>query len=80
MCSSRAYPSSRFELQPNGACILYTDGVERRGETLDVGMERLLQQLDSASCADARECCDRVLRVVDDEHEDDVAVLVGRRE
>lgn len=73
------YPSTSVELPPKSTLLLYTDGlVERRGETVDVGLRRLC----SATANDTPEevCRDVMLRLVGSTStRDDVALLaVGR--
>ena len=72
-------PSQRFET-PRG-CVLagYTDGlVERRGELLDVGIERVRS---SVTAVDPHEVCDRVMESAIGRRvpQDDVALIVMRR-
>jgi sigma-B regulation protein RsbU (phosphoserine phosphatase) len=58
--------------------VLYTDGlVERRGESLDIGMERLRHSVQSDG---AESMCRQVIRTLpDDGPQDDVAIVVIRR-
>jgi serine phosphatase RsbU (regulator of sigma subunit)/anti-sigma regulatory factor (Ser/Thr protein kinase) len=78
-------PNARFEasvveLPPDTTLLLYTDGlVERRGETLEDGIERLERVL--ASGPEGLEAlCDHVIETVapDPERADDIAVLAMR--
>jgi PAS domain S-box-containing protein len=62
-----------------GQLVLYTDGlIERRGESLDVGLERLraaagaLVGRSAGTCRRLRDLC------VEDDHEDDVCILTLR--
>jgi putative methionine-R-sulfoxide reductase with GAF domain len=66
-------------LPPDSAVILCTDGlIERRNESLDVGLRRLCQ----ASSVDgaAEEVAEAIIQrlMSDDNHDDDVALLVAR--
>ncbi|MFW6773245.1 PP2C family protein-serine/threonine phosphatase [Nocardioides sp. CPCC 205120] len=65
-------------LEPGSALVLYTDGlVERRGETLDVGTDRLRAALTGRQHLGADALCDLLVDGLD-VREDDVAVLVLR--
>jgi PAS domain S-box-containing protein len=62
-----------------GLLVLYTDGlIERRGESLDVGLERLrvaagvVAGRSAGTCRRLRDLC------VEDDHEDDVCILTLR--
>jgi len=67
-------------LPPGSGLLLYTDGlVERRGEMLQLGLERLRERLEGVQDLSAEEVCDRALSLVGEGHqEDDVALLVLR--
>jgi serine phosphatase RsbU (regulator of sigma subunit) len=73
------YTEARGRLEPGAMLLLYTDGlVEKRGESIDAGLERLRAAAESAP-ADADALCDRVVEALDAEgREDDVAVLAVR--
>jgi len=60
--------------------LLYTDGlVERRGELIDVGLERLRRCASRAPVTDVEAFLDHLLDELSDEHlEDDVALLAVR--
>jgi serine phosphatase RsbU (regulator of sigma subunit) len=61
---------------------MFTDGlVERRGETIDDGLKRLLEMVDSTRHMSPQEMCVSLLDGLTDGHEpdDDIAVLVIRR-
>jgi serine phosphatase RsbU (regulator of sigma subunit) len=59
--------------------IAYTDGlVERRGETLDDGMERLGELIDEVGGESADEIADAILENLGKDATDDVALLVIR--
>jgi sigma-B regulation protein RsbU (phosphoserine phosphatase) len=71
-------PSTVVTLPAGAAMVLYTDGlIERRGEALDAGMERLRGALRSGG-AEAM-CSSLVQSMLEDGAEDDVAVVVVRR-
>jgi GAF domain-containing protein/anti-sigma regulatory factor (Ser/Thr protein kinase) len=64
---------------PTGSMVLaYTDGlIERRGQSLDVGLERLRELADGAADADAL-CAAIVAKLVPEAPSDDVAFLAAR--
>lgn len=69
-----------FELEPGALLVLYTDGlVERRGEELGVGLERL-RAAASAAPSDVDGLCGHLVKECLDEGEntDDVAILAVR--
>jgi serine phosphatase RsbU (regulator of sigma subunit) len=61
--------------------VLYTDGlIERRGEILDQGMERLRNLLIADSADSAEAVCRRLSRaIVEHGVQDDVAIVAVRR-
>jgi chemotaxis family two-component system sensor kinase Cph1 len=72
----------RYDLVPGDTVILYTDGlVEHRLLSLDVGLDRLQREavriLDDVSAHDS--ASDFVARLVTEDHQDDVSVLLIRR-
>jgi putative methionine-R-sulfoxide reductase with GAF domain len=71
--------NSTIELQPGGVVALFTDGlVERRGEVLDQGLERLCAAITLESAE--RSCRAAIAALVpDDGWADDAALLVIRR-
>jgi serine phosphatase RsbU (regulator of sigma subunit)/anti-sigma regulatory factor (Ser/Thr protein kinase) len=74
-----AYEEATVELEPGSTVLLYTDGlVERRGESIDTGLERLrLAVAEAPREPDA--LCDRLLEMlVDATLADDVALLAVR--
>jgi len=75
------FPSGSVSLSSGSALALYTDGlIERLGEMLDVGMERLAAALRSSS-DDPDSMCDAVLDDLDaSESNDDVALVVANVE
>nr|WP_281373031.1 SpoIIE family protein phosphatase [Kineococcus aurantiacus] len=66
-------------LHDGDTVVLYTDGlVERRGEDLDEGLERLRRTVADLAGRDPDELCDELLERLSDGREDDVALLVLR--
>lgn len=69
-------------LSRGSTVLLFTDGlVERRGEDLDVGFDRLRRELASLAALDCSldELCDRLLaRMVPSVREDDIALVAVR--
>ncbi len=74
--SDSEYRESSMTLAPGSTLLLYTDGlVERRGEPIDHGLERL-RQLAAGTPADPNSLCRRMLSaLVEEAHPDDVALL-----
>lgn len=69
------------ELVPGDTVVLYTDGlVERRGEHLDVGLERLRTTCAASADLGLEALCDDLLERLGTDVEDDVAVLAIRVE
>lgn len=69
-------------IPPDAAVVALTDGlVERRGEDIDVGIERMVRRVGTASGTDARTLLSRITRpsAVDQVQDDDVTVLVVKR-
>ncbi|MER6156471.1 SpoIIE family protein phosphatase [Streptomyces sp. NPDC001868] len=70
-------------LAPGSTLALYTDGlVERRAQGIDPGIEQLASSLEALPAAtlddDLEESADRLLQpLLDDEHEDDVCLLIS---
>jgi PAS domain S-box-containing protein len=77
----RPYETHEDRTGPNETIVLYTDGlIERRGESLDVGLERLAAAASSGP-EDARRMCDHILeRVLEEpgQRYDDVTAVVAR--
>jgi sigma-B regulation protein RsbU (phosphoserine phosphatase) len=71
-----------LELPPGAAIVLYTDGlVERRGELIDTGIERLAAAVDDTGPGPVDALCDHIMAFMADEHPtDDIALLVIRRQ
>ena len=75
------YVEAVHDLTPGATLLLYTDGlVERRGERLDGGLDRLAREAVSAGSDDLDELCDRLLSRLlgDGAVEDDVALVAMR--
>jgi serine phosphatase RsbU (regulator of sigma subunit)/FixJ family two-component response regulator/anti-sigma regulatory factor (Ser/Thr protein kinase) len=75
------YEDCAGELEPGGTLLLYTDGlVERRGEVIDYGLERLERSLQDAP-AELEALCAHVLAAADDGggFGDDTALVALRR-
>ncbi|MFN3220134.1 MAG: PP2C family protein-serine/threonine phosphatase [Acidimicrobiales bacterium] len=74
-----AFAENTATVTPGQIIVLYSDGlVERRGESIDVGLQRLA---DAAATAptDLEAFCDHIIdELVSSSHDDDVAVLVLR--
>ncbi|HVE46048.1 MAG TPA: SpoIIE family protein phosphatase [Acidimicrobiales bacterium] len=70
------------ELQEGDVLVLYTDGlVERRGESIEVGLERLAVAAAGAAGAHAEALCDLLLEALvpkSTTRDDDLAILVAR--
>lgn len=66
-------------LPPETTLLLYTDGlVERRGEALDVGLERLRAAAEAGAGLPVEDLLDRLLAELVPDAEDDVALLALR--
>jgi PAS domain S-box-containing protein len=82
LCASdqAQYQQAERDLPAGSTLVLYTDGlIERRGESLDVGLERLTKKLHAAPAA-VEDVADALLRdfLADDAPADDVALLCVR--
>jgi serine phosphatase RsbU (regulator of sigma subunit)/anti-sigma regulatory factor (Ser/Thr protein kinase) len=74
------YEAATLEITPHTTLLLYTDGlVERRGETLEDGITRLVRVLEEAP-ESLEALCDHVIDTAapDPERADDIAVLALR--
>jgi serine phosphatase RsbU (regulator of sigma subunit) len=71
-----------FAFGAGDVVVMFTDGlVERRGETIDDGLQRLLDAVDASRHLSPSEMCASVLErlIGGEEPDDDVALLVIRR-
>ena len=67
-------------LARGGTLLLYTDGlVERRRQSLDVGLADLLAQADRHADEDIAGMLTSVVRAMNDDHSDDICVLAAHR-
>jgi GAF domain-containing protein len=74
--------SADFPFDTGDTAVLFTDGlIERRGETIDDGLKRLLDAVDKTRHLSPQEMCATLLEQVTDGYEpdDDIALLVIRR-
>ncbi|MFF8288583.1 SpoIIE family protein phosphatase [Streptomyces sp. NPDC016309] len=74
------YPQAEITVPPDATLVFYTDGlIERRGECLDVGLDRLARTAATTAGLDARGTCELLLhQQPDTEMPDDRALLVVR--
>ncbi|MBL1086912.1 serine/threonine-protein phosphatase [Streptomyces actinomycinicus] len=73
------YPQHEIVVPVDATLVCYTDGlIERRGESLDVGLERLLRSARSTAGLDVRDACALLLQQPDTELPDDRALLTVR--
>jgi GAF domain-containing protein len=75
-------PTSDFPFEPGDLAVMFTDGlVERRGETIDDGLKRLLDTVEKTRHLSPQEMCAAVLEGLTEgqEPDDDIALLVIRR-
>jgi PAS domain S-box-containing protein len=73
-------PEATVTLPPGSTLLLYTDGlVERRGQSIDVGIKAAAAVLADARGLGPAECAERLAsELVDRAHDDDVAFLLYR--
>jgi anti-sigma regulatory factor (Ser/Thr protein kinase) len=76
--AAATYEAERFPLPTGATVLIYTDGlVERRGESIEVGLERLREIAKGAR--DPESLCVTICeRLVPEEPEDDVAFIATR--
>src|SRR5262249_6469485 len=75
-------PEATDRLAPGALLLLYSDGlVERRRESITVGLERLERAAVANRTASLQQLCDRVMAAlgVDESRDDDVVVLCVRQ-
>jgi PAS domain S-box-containing protein len=75
------YRALEMDLAPGDALVMYTDGlIERRGESLDRGLERLQDAVQRLRVDESlSEACDELsTALLDDGADDDVAILAVR--
>ena len=71
-----SYVTSGVDLEPGDRIVLYTDGlIERRGESLTVGIERLERSVDDSRSMEPQRCTEFLSGDLSP-REDDVAVLL----
>ncbi|MFI9252147.1 SpoIIE family protein phosphatase [Streptomyces sp. NPDC053069] len=71
-----AYESAELHLEPGDRLLLYTDGlVERPGEGLDNGLERLAEAVRAQGCGESGSLEALLATMLADERRDDVCVL-----
>jgi hypothetical protein len=73
---------AEVEFPPGAVAVVYSDGlIERRGEDLDAGLDRLARTLHDAPRGPAHEIADHLLRemLAESEELDDTALVVIRR-
>lgn len=74
--------TAEFRFDSGDLAIMYTDGlIERRGETIDDGLKRLLHAIEGARHMAPQAMCDSLLEelTMGYEPDDDIALLVIRR-
>jgi PAS domain S-box-containing protein len=73
------FPQAEYRFERGDRLVLYTDGlIERRGEPLDVSLDRLVTAVDEAPAAVDDLIASLLEQLLDDEPSDDVAVLAVR--
>ncbi len=77
----RPYTEGTLPIGPGSCLVLFTDGlVERRGEDLDAGLQRLVKAADRLSHLDPERLATALLRdlLADTDQPDDVAMVLAR--
>jgi PAS domain S-box-containing protein len=77
----RPYTEGTLPISPGSCLVLFTDGlVERRGEDLDAGLQRLVKAADRLSHLDPERLASALLRdlLADTDQPDDVALVLAR--
>jgi serine phosphatase RsbU (regulator of sigma subunit) len=77
------FTETSLDLEPGATLLLYTDGlVERREESIQVGLDRLLRVASSHESSDVDELCDHILSsLIESDHVgDDIALVAMRRQ
>ena len=68
------------QLARGGTLLLYTDGlVERREQSLDIGLEHLLAEAGRHEGDDIAQMLTNVVRAMNDDHSDDLCLLAAHR-
>lgn len=74
--------TANFPFDPGDLAVMFTDGlIERRGETIDDGLRRLLDAVQETRNLSPQEMCDTLLEQLTEGYDadDDIALLVIRR-
>jgi GAF domain-containing protein/PAS domain-containing protein len=78
--TNRLAESVEVPFRPGDLALMYTDGlVERRRESIDVGLARLARTVDGLRGAGPADLCDHLVAELEGSQTDDVAVLAIRR-
>jgi len=73
-------PAQRVELAPGDCVVLYSDGlIERRGESLDIGLDRLSTACSQTSTGDVERLLDRLVDDLAIEGAEDDNVIIAMR-
>jgi phosphoserine phosphatase RsbU/P len=76
----RSRPEASCRLNPGSLVLLYTDGlIERREHSIDIGLDRLLEEVRAHREEPSAALASSVLRALEaDEHRDDACVLAAK--